>query len=81
MVFFCIFTVLHFALCCCHPVHLYVIAIGHLASYLVLCLLAGVRQVSRVGLVHAAREHKVLPNQNSELIGNVVEVLRLVNPA
>ena len=42
-------------------------------------LFSDVEQEFVVGLVHAAGEHEVVPQQNPELVGQVVKVVRFVN--
>ena len=42
-------------------------------------LLSGIVEVVLVGLVHAASEHEVVPQQDPVLVGKLVEVLGLVN--
>ena len=42
-------------------------------------LLSGVIQVVRIGLVHAAREHEVVPKEDAVLVGQFVKVIWLVN--
>jgi hypothetical protein len=48
-------------------------------DHLMLHLLSGVVEVVRVGLVHAASEHEVVPQEDAILVGQLVKIVRLVN--
>src|SRR5947209_17781421 len=49
--------------------------------YVIDSFLADIIEKLLIAGIHAASEHEILPNQNAQLVAEVVKVVALVNPA